>query len=267
MSAPAPTGRSAPSLTELFAGLRSREEMAFIPYQAAGYPTLDESLANARALAELGADAVEFGVPFSDPIADGPTIQYASQVALAGGVTLPVVLDRLAAAPLPAPVVLMSYLNPLLACARESLLARMRAAGVRGLIVPDLPIEEADPWLGPARAQGIELIFLVAPTSTDERIRAIAQRARGFIYAVGLVGTTGARERLYEGLPRLLERVRAVTDIPVVVGFGISSPQHVRSLRGRADGVIVASRLIDAIRSGDDWRGLAAELKGATRAV
>jgi tryptophan synthase alpha chain len=253
------------TLGEAFTNLRARGELAFVPYQTAGYPTLDESIANAKTLAALGADILEFGVPFSDPMADGPTIQYSSQVALENGVTLEMVLDRLAADPLPLPVVLMSYLNPLLAHDRAALFDKLRCAGVAGLIVPDLPVEESEDWLADGRKHGIDLIFLLAPTNSDERIRKIAARAAGFIYAVAVIGTTGARESLYDGLPAFLERIRAVSDLPIVVGFGISRPEHVRALHGQVDGVIVASRLIDAIRRGDDWKPLAASLKAATR--
>lgn len=253
------------NLAETFARLRERDELAFIPYQTAGYPTLDESLANARALAGAGADIIELGVPFSDPMADGPTIQYASQVALAGGVTLTKVLERLAADALPVPVVLMSYLNVLLAYQRDALFGKLRDAGVCGLIVPDLPIEEADDWIAAGREHGIDIVFLLAPNSTERRIAQVAERARGFIYAVARLGTTGARQKLDDELPDMLARIRAATDLPIVAGFGLSSPAHVRALRGRVDGVIVASRLIDAMRHGEDWKQLAADLKAATR--
>ncbi len=252
------------TIRETFEKLRSRDELAFIPYQTAGFPTLDESLRNLQLLAEHGADLLEIGIPFSDPIADGPTIQYSSHVALDNGVRLKDVLTALGQLELPCPLVMMSYLNPLMAHGRERLFADMRAAGISGLIVPDLSLEEADEWLAAARACDISIVFLLAPTSTDERIRRIAELTDGFIYAVSLTGTTGARRALPAGLPNFLNRIRAVTDKPIVVGFGISAPEHVRALRGQADGVVVASRIIDAIRRGDEWTGLVESLKAAT---
>ena len=255
------------TLRETFESLRSRGELAFMPYQTAGFPTLGGSLANLRVLAELGADLLEIGIPFSDPIADGPTIQYASQIALENGVSLRSSLAALEQLDVPCPLVVMSYLNPLLAVEREQLFAALHAVRVRGLIVPDLDLAEADEWCAAAREHDVSLVFLLAPTSSDERMRRIAELSDGFIYAVSLTGTTGAREMLPASLPRFLERIRAVTDKPVVVGFGISTPEHVRSLHGRADGVVVASRIIDAIRRGQPWTGLVESLKAATRGV
>jgi tryptophan synthase alpha chain len=253
------------TLSEAFRTLRGRGELAFMPYQTAGFPTLEASLENLRRLAAHGADLLEIGIPFSDPIADGPTIQHSSQVALANGVRLRAILAALRRIELPCPLVAMSYLNPLMAYGREKLFADLQAARVSGLIVPDLALEEADEWLAAARARGVSIVFLVAPTSTDERMRRAAGLTDDFIYAVSLTGTTGARSALHAGLPEFLRRIRAVCDKPVVVGFGISAPEHVRALRGQADGVVVASRIIDAIRRGDEWTGLVESLKAATR--
>jgi tryptophan synthase alpha chain len=253
------------TLRDTFQTLRARNEMAFMPYQTAGFPTLDASLKNLGRLAEHGADLLEIGIPFSDPIADGPTIQYSSHVALENGVRLKDVIVALRQLDFPCPLVMMSYLNPLIAYGRERLFADLEAARVDGLIIPDLALEEADEWLGKARPHGISMIFLLAPTSTDERIARAAELTDGFLYAVSLTGTTGARHSLAAGLPEFLSRIRAMTDRPIVVGFGISSPEHVRALRGHADGVVVASRIIDAIRAGDEWTGLVKSLKAATR--
>lgn len=253
------------TLRETFDTLRARDELAFMPYQTAGFPTLEDSLQNLRRLAAQGADLLELGIPFSDPIADGPTIQYSSHVALANGVRLEDIIAALRKLDFRCPLVMMSYLNPLLAYGRERLFADLEAARVDGLIVPDLALEEADDWLAAARPHGISMVFLIAPTSADERIRRAAQLTDGFLYAVSLTGTTGAREALHAGLPAFLKRIRAMTDKPVVVGFGISAPEHVRELRGHADGVVVASRIIDAIRRGEEWTGLAESLKAATR--
>lgn len=252
------------TLCETFDKLRSRDRLAFMPYQTAGFPTLDESLQNLRTLAECGADLLEIGIPFSDPIADGPTIQYSSQVALQSGVRLKTILAALKQSELPCPLVMMSYLNPLMAYGRRQLFVDMQAANIHGLIVPDLALEEADEWLGAARQRGVSMVFLLAPTSTDQRIARTAELTSSFIYAVSLTGTTGARAALYAGLPDFLNRIRAITDKPVVVGFGISAPEHIRALRGLADGVVVASRIIDAIRHGEEWTELVESLKAAT---
>ncbi len=253
------------TLRETFETLRRRDELAFMPYQTAGFPTLEQSIDNLRLLAAHGADLLEIGIPFSDPIADGPTIQYASQVALQNGTRLRDALAALRRVELPCPLVLMSYLNPLMAYDRDKLLADLQAARISALIVPDLSLEEAGEWLDAVREHGISIVFLLAPTSTDERIRRAAELTDDFIYAVSLTGTTGARDALHAGLPKFLGRIRAVTDKPVVVGFGISAPEHMRALRGLADGAVVASRIIDAIRRGDEWIGLVESLKAATR--
>ena len=253
------------ALSDTFANLAERDELAFVPYQTAGFPTLADSFANLCKLIDLGADVVELGVPFSDPVADGPTIQYSSQIALQNGVTLRHTLAALKDAQLNAPVVLMSYINPLLAFGEDPLFPALAEVGVKGLIVPDLAIEDSDAWLARGREYGVDMVFLLAPTSSERRLREVAERTGGFIYAVALTGTTGARESLDERLPAFLERIRAVTDKPIVVGFGISQPKHIHALRGRADGVVVASRIIDAIRCGQDWTELARSLKQATR--
>lgn len=252
-------------IRETFDKLRGRGELAFIPYQTAGYPTLTDSISNLRRLAEAGADIVELGIPFSDPMADGPTIQYTSQIALENGVTLRDTLGALKASPPGCAVVVMSYLNPLLAIGRDNVCAALADAGVSGLIVPDLAPEEADAWREATSRAGVDLIFLLAPTSTDARIRAVTAQASGFVYAVSIAGTTGARRALSAELPTFLRRVRDATDLPVVVGFGISKPEHVHALRDVADGVIVASRLLDAMRQDEDWEALARSLKQATR--
>jgi tryptophan synthase alpha chain len=253
------------TLRETFEDLRRRDELALMPYQTAGFPTLAHSLDNLGTLAENGADLLELGIPFSDPIADGPTIQYSSQIALEHGVSLKDVLAALQQRTLPRPLVLMSYLNPLLACERERLFADMQAANVAGLIVPDLALEEADEWIATAGGHGVSIVFLLAPTSPEDQIHRTAEVSDGFIYAVSLTGTTGARKALQAGLPDFLNRIRAVTDKPVVVGFGISAPEHIRALRGHADGVVVASRIIDMMRRGENWTGLVRSLKAATR--
>jgi tryptophan synthase alpha chain len=264
MSREQATAGSTDPIATVFARLRERGELALIPYLTAGFPSMESWAQDMRRVVEAGADLLEVGIPFSDPIADGPTIQHASHVALQAGTTLRGVLGVLERTMAGVPTVVMSYLNPLLALGEE-LFPALRAAGVAGLIVPDLPVDESAGWCEAADRQAVCLIHLAAPTSTEERLRRIAQRSRGFIYAVSLTGTTGARSELPAGLPDFLARIRAWTRTPVVVGFGISQPAQVRALRGRADGVVVGSRLVDAIRSGEDLAELVRNLKEATR--
>ncbi len=238
-------------LAALFAGLRRRGELGLMPFLTCGYPDVPATLELVPALEAAGADALELGVPFSDPVADGATIQRASEGALRNGVTLAVCLDLLQQLrrdrDVRMPILLMGYYNVFFAYGIERIAADLAAAGGDGLIVPDLPPEEAAPLQAAVQSHGLDLIFFVAPTSSDERIRAIAARASGFLYCVSLTGVTGARERLAEELPAFLKRVRAATDLPLVVGFGISRPEHVARLKGLADAVIVASALIDLL--------------------
>ncbi len=250
---------------QVFEKLRERGEMALVPYLTGGFPTLAEFEQRLVEVSAAGADLIEVGIPFCDPIADGPTIQLSSQVALKAGARLEVLLERLARVRVPQPLVAMSYLNPLLAFGRERLLQGLRAAGVAGLIIPDLPVDEADEWAAAARAGGVSLVLMAAPTSPDERLARIGAASAGFIYAVSVAGTTGARSELPAALPAFLRRLRAATEKPVAVGFGISRPEQVRSLRGLADGVVVGSRLVDAIREGEDVGALVRALKSATR--
>jgi len=241
-----------PALRAVFEQTGRRGDLALIPYWMAGYPTLDESLRIMRLLARGGADLIEIGIPFSDPVADGATIQMAAHAALERGFRLPDLLAALRAEPLGCPAAIMSYLNPLESHGRERLLDEMTGAGIAGLIIPDLPPEEAGEWLAASGPQGVSLVFLVAPTTTDERLCRISEACDGFIYAVSLTGTTGARRALSDELPAYLARIREMTSQPVAVGFGISEPAHVRSLRGRAAGVVIGSRLIDAVNQGED---------------
>ncbi len=254
-------------IDETFARLRQRRETALIPYVTGGYPTLDDSMEHLGVMASHGADLLEVGIPFSDPIADGPTIQHASETALAEGVTLDGILTALGQVRIEQPIVLMSYLNPLLAYGRNRLFTAMQKARISGVIVPDLPVEEADDWRLAAQAADVSLIGLAAPTSRDERIRAIVRQCSGFLYCVSLTGTTGMRADLAPELDGWLARIKRYTDLPLGVGFGISKPEHIRALHGEADGVIVGSRIIDAIRRGEDLAGLIETLKEATRST
>ena len=202
-----------------------------------------------EALADSGADLIELGIPFSDPLADGPTIQAASQAALKNGVTVARALEaaRAARARTAVPMLFMTYLNPVLRYGLERFCRAAQAAGVDGLIVPDLPATESFPLRQAADDAGIDLVFFVSPTSSDAAIEAAASAATAFIYCIAVTGVTGARSGLDPGVIPLIEKVRRRSDRPVVVGFGISRPEHLAALQGHADGVIVASALLDAI--------------------
>lgn len=246
--------------------VRARGDIKLIPYLMAGYPDQACSIEQGLAYAEAGAAAIEVGVPYSDPLADGPAVQRAGQAALAKGTTLRSALEVAGAvAEAGVPVVLMTYVNPILAFDERRFAAEAARVGVAGVIIPDLPAEEAEHLAGWLRAAGLDTIFMVAPTSPDSRIASIAERSSGFVYCVTLKGVTGARTELAAGLSQLLGRVRQATDLPVAAGFGISSPEHVRTLRGHADAVVVASALLDRVHRGEDPVELARELLSACR--
>lgn len=253
------------TLREVFDASRGREELALTPYLTGGYPDMPSFERHLQTAADAEADLIEVGIPFCDPIADGPTIQHSSQTALAAGATLGGILSALRRVRLKTPTIFMSYLNPLLAYGPDRLLGDMGLAGVRGLIVADLPVEESDEWLTKCRRHSIDLIFLAAPTSTEKRLREIAARATGFVYAVSRTGTTGAQSSLATDLAVFLGRIRALTVAPIAVGFGISNPAQVASLRGQADGVVIGSRLVEVIRSGQSLGDELRNLKMACR--
>jgi len=229
------------------AATKGASSAALMPYLMGGFPDLDTSLAIGHAYADAGADLVELGVPFSDPLADGPVIHAAGTAALAAGATVHGVLEvgrELAEA---VPVVLMCYANLVFARGAERFADGLAARGIAGLIVPDLPLEEAGGVLAACDAAGIALVGLVAPTTPDERLAAIAPSARGFVYTVSVTGTTGEREGIASALPPILARTKAHFDVPVAVGFGIGTPEAAaQAAAAGADGVIVGSRLVRA---------------------
>ncbi len=253
------------TITELFDQCRRQQKIALILYATMGFPSRRASLALIQALAEAGADMIELGVPFSDPVADGPSIQYASQSALDQGITLEQILADAASLQISKPLVLMSYLNPLRAYGWERLFPRLYACGIRGLIIPDLPVEEATQISDAAADHQLDLILLAAPTSPADRIRRITAQSRGFVYCVSAAGTTGSRPSLDAGLNKFLTAVRQATDKPIAVGFGISRAEHVRELRGRAEGVIVGSRIVEAVRNQEDVKSIVAALRVAAQ--
>lgn len=232
-----------------FARLKAEHRLALIAYLTVGYPRIDVTPSLVEAAAQSGADAIELGIPFSDPLADGRTIQAASQVALKEGMTVKRALEAAAAArkKTDVPLLFMTYLNPILAYGLEGFCRAASAAGVDGLIVPDLPPAESAELRGAADASNVDLVFFVAPTSSEAGIEAACRAATGFVYCIAVTGVTGARDHLDEGVLSLIATVRRHTTLPVVVGFGISKPEHLTALDGKADGVIVASALLDAI--------------------
>jgi tryptophan synthase alpha chain len=231
-----------------FAGHGKRAAM--MPYLMGGYPDLQVSAEAGLAAADAGADLIELGVPFSDPLADGPLIHAAATEALAGGVTLHGVLGVCEQMSARLPVVLMVYTNVVLTTGAERFALRAAAAGASGLIVPDLPHDEAAEVRAACDAEGLALVPLVAPTSTPERIAEIGAGARGFVYTVSLTGVTGERSDMAPGLVDTVARVRAATEAPVAVGFGISTPEQAGTVAEIADGVVVGSRLVRAAGEG-----------------
>ena len=231
---------------ERFAKRRAEGRPAFVAFLTAGDPSLDRTVEAAVDLDRAGADVLELGVPFSDPLADGPVIQRASERALARGVTLSGVLDAVQRirARCDLPLLLFSYYNPLLQYGLPRLAREAKAAGVDGVLVTDLPPEEAGEWIAAARGSGLDTVFLASPTSPPERLKRVAEASRGFVYAVSRTGVTGERQALSRDARPLVERLRALTDVPVALGFGLSTPEQVREAAAVADGVVVGSALV-----------------------
>lgn len=241
-------------ISSAFNTVRSEGRMAFMPYFTLGFPTQSASVQIVTAIAQSGADLIELGIPFSDPLADGPTIQHSTQVALEHGTSVRLCLEmtaQLRASGVLQPLLLMGYYNPILSYGIARFVAEAAQAGADGLIVPDLPPEEAGELENHCRSSQLALVFLVAPTSTPERLELIAARSTGFLYLVSLTGVTGARTQVSSGLEEFIARVRAATSLPLAVGFGISTPEHARQVGRLAEGVIVGSALIHAVEQSD----------------
>ncbi len=252
MTAP-PTSTS--RIAGAFARLKEEGKTALMPYHAAGFPTLEGSRKIIASLVEAGADMVEIGIPFSDPIADGPSVQVASQIALEQGTRLTDCIDlvrQLRAEGMTAPLLFMGYYNPILKYGVARYVAECAGAGVDGFIVPDLPTEESDTLRHECLIHGRDLIFMVAPTSTESRLASAAARGSGFLYCVSVTGVTGARKRMSATLEDYIERIRSHTDLPLAIGFGISKPEHVSQVGKIADGAIVGAALIDALNEVPD---------------
>jgi tryptophan synthase alpha chain len=236
-------------IAECFAGLRGRGERALIPFVTAGDPDLGTTEALVLAMAEAGADLVELGVPFSDPIADGPTIQRATERALARGTSLRRVLElvKRLRSRTPLPLVLMGSANPFYAMGARRFVEAAAEAGADGVIVPDLPPEEGADLYGAAAEAGLDGVLLAAPTTTPARLRMLAERSRGFLYFVSLTGVTGARAELAADLESRVRSARALCPLPVCVGFGVSTPEHAAAIGRYADGVVVGSAIVERI--------------------
>src|SRR5262245_22505820 len=247
-------------LAATFSRLRAGTTPGLVTYVTAGRPDLPRTEGVLRALDRGGADVLEIGVPFSDPLADGPVIQRATERALASGTTLTGVLDLLERLrpEVGAPFVIFSYANPILRMGAERFADRAREAGVDGVLVLDLPIEEADGFRNMLAARRIDTILLLSPTTTDERLRKAASLGSGFLYAISRLGVTGARDRLADGAQEMVQRIRRVSDLPVALGFGISKPEHVREVGRWADAAVVGSALVSVIANegaSDDLAG------------
>jgi tryptophan synthase alpha chain len=239
---------------------QSGRRAALMPYVMGGFPDRDASLLAARACADAGADLMELGVPFSDPLADGPVIHAAATRALAGGVTVDDVLGVCAGVADRLPVALMVYVNAVLVRGPEGFCRSAADAGAAGLIVPDLPHDEGGELRAACEEAGLALVPLAAPNTAEDRLREIGAQARGFVYTVSVAGTTGERGRLPPGLARTVERVRAASSVPVAVGFGISTADQARKVADVADGVIVGTRIVRA--AGEGGAGAVREVVG-----
>jgi tryptophan synthase alpha chain len=234
---------------ERFARLRAAGDKALVPFVTAGDPDLGTTAELVLAMADAGADAIELGVPFSDPTADGPTIQRASERSLAGGTTLRRVLAlvKQLRPQVEIPLLLMGYANPFYALGADGFAQEARAAGVDGIICPDLPPEEGADLYGALEKSGIDAVLLAAPTTTPERLRLLVERTRGFLYCVSLTGVTGARASVAQGVEASVRAARALRDVPVCVGFGVSTPEHAAEIGRYADGVVVGGAIVDRI--------------------
>ena len=251
----------AEATSRLEAALRANGDLKLVAYIMAGHPHKKRSIEIGKRLAGAGVAALEIGIPHSDPLADGPVIQKAGQEALEHGMTVAGALEVAhGVAAEGVPVVLMTYINPVLSYDPRKFAAEAAQAGVAGVIVPDLPIEEAEPVAGWLRSASLDTVFMVAPTTPPDRMTAICNHSSGFVYCVTVTGITGARKELPAGVPELLAEVRKHTELPVAAGFGISRQEHLRMLRGKLDAAVVGSAIVDEVDRGGDAVALVKEL-------
>lgn len=257
------------SLTNTFGALRERGEKALVAFLMAGDPSFDASLDACRGALRGGADVLELGIPFSDPMADGPAIQRAAERAIRGGMNVRRVLDlcRSLRAEFTAPIVLFGYYNPLYVFGVAAIAEEARAAGADGFLVVDLPPEEAEELHAAARARGLDLVYLLAPTSTQERIQKVRERASGFVYYVSMTGVTGAKLPDLDQVRSGVARVRAAIPLPVCVGFGVTTPGEARALAGAADGVVVGSALVRLCEGQNEGATLGSQVEASVRAL
>lgn len=256
-------------ISRRFAALRESGELGIVAYITAGDPSLAATLKFVLALAEAGTDVIELGIPFSDPLADGPTIQRASERALKCGTTLAQVIGlvREIRKSNEVPLVLFGYYNPVLQMGLEKFASDAAAAGADGVLITDLTPEESDDYRRVLAAHHLDTVFLGAPTSTDERLRKIAEASSGFLYLISRTGVTGAKDALPDELPALLRRARKATELPIAVGFGISLPGHVSVLGGLADAAVVGSALVSEIEKATAANPTAANIDAAAAAL
>ncbi|MFY1699264.1 tryptophan synthase subunit alpha [Solwaraspora sp. WMMA2101] len=263
------------SITVAFDKARAEGRAVLVGCMPAGFPTVDDSITAMRAMVDAGVDVIEVELPYSDPVMDGPVIQRASDIALAGGVRITDALRIIeAVAATGAPVVTMTYWNPIERYGVDTFARDLAAAGGTGLITPDLIPDEADEWLAASDTYGLDRTFLVSPSSTDDRLAMTVRHCRGFVYATALMGVTGAREQSSDAAPTLVRRLRAVTDLPVGVGLGVGNGAQAAQVGSFADGVIVGSALIRCLLDAPDLAGglaalcrLSGELADGVRAV
>jgi tryptophan synthase alpha chain len=265
----APASPNSTRISKRLAELRASGELGIVAYITAGDPSLDATLKFVLALDEAGADVIELGIPFSDPLADGPTIQRASERALKAGATLAGVLDlvRRIRQSSEVPLVLFGYYNPVLQMGLEKFAAAASSAGADGVLVTDLTPEESDDYRRVLAAHHLDTVFLGAPTSTDDRLKKIAACSSGFLYLISRTGVTGEKDALPEELPALLRRARNVTQLPIAVGFGISQPGHVSVLGGLVDAAVIGSALVSEIEKAKSVDAAAAALGERIRAL
>ena len=257
---------AAKTQSRLEGALRAKDDLKLVAYIMAGHPSKKRSIDVGKRLAGAGIAALEIGIPHSDPLADGPVIQRAGQKALAAGMTVAGALEVAdAVAREGVPVVLMTYINPVLSYDPRKFAAEAAQAGVAGVIVPDLPIEEAEPVAGWLRSASLDTVFMVAPTTPPDRIDAICEHSRGFVYCVTVTGITGMRKELPAGIAELLAEVKKRTTLPVAAGFGISRQEHLKALRGKLDAAAVGSAIVDEVDRGGDGVSLVRELLKACR--
>lgn len=257
-------------IAAVFAACKAEGRPAFVPYLTAGFPSKAQTVPLLLAMEQAGADILELGVPFSDPMADGPTIQYSNTVALEQGVTYADCLQMVREAReqgLKAPVVLMGYINPLIKYGEERAVVDAKAAGANAFIVVDLPLEEEPLFFKACRTHGMSFVPLMAPTSLDGRLTMLARAADSFVYCVSVLGVTGQRSQMAADLPEFLARVRAHCNLPLAVGFGISTREHFVHVAGMADAVVIGSAVIKTVRDaekGKEAEAVAAYIRGVT---